>query len=279
MAERQYLRLISVFALTTLAGFAGDGGKLNGVAAPTDPPGSEKPAAASAHAPVPPVLRKVEPDDSLFVVLPGAAPAKATAPIKTVAPIKTATPTKAAVPAKAPTPVKAFVAPPTPSHAARVDLAERHEPPPPELADPGPPILRRTPRPIYPEDFEKDSGMFCQKQIGQWKEDAAIALLGVPSGDRPAFDDNQKVSGRIYAFSDPTNRYKLLELDFDSETGALRTVFVYPWKMTWQDCRRMWGGDVSAAEANQGRKFYSYVNRRLDVLVDPTGKVISIGLY
>ena len=29
----------------------------------------------------------------------------------------------------------------------------------------------------------------------------------------------------------------------------------------------------------KGRKFYSYVNRRLDVLVDPAGKVISLGLY
>ena len=36
--------------------------------------------------------------------------------------------------------------------------------------------------------------------------------------------------------------------------------------------------DVSAADA-QGRKFYSYTNRRLDVLVDPDGKVISLGLY
>jgi len=40
-----------------------------------------------------------------------------------------------------------------------------------------------------------------------------------------------------------------------------------------------WHGDVSAADAPQGRKFYSYANRRLDVLVDAQGKVISLGLY
>jgi hypothetical protein len=49
--------------------------------------------------------------------------------------------------------------------------------------------------------------------------------------------------------------------------------------MTWQDCRRQWGGEVSATEAAKGRKFYSYVDRRLDVLVDSAGKVISLGLY
>ena len=96
---------------------------------------------------------------------------------------------------------------------------------------------------------------------------------------RPSFDDNQKENGVIYAFQDPTNRYRQLELDFDGETGALRTVFVYPWKMTWQDCRKVFGANVSAATAAQGRHFYSYLNRRLDVLVDNAGKVISLGLY
>jgi hypothetical protein len=188
-------------------------------------------------------------------------------------------PTPAPVPVAVPAPVKAFTPPVSTSPAKPLEVAERHEPPPPELKDPGRPVLHRAPRPIYPEDFEKDSGLFCQKQIGQWKEAEALALLGSPSGDRPAYDDNSSVNGRILAFSDPTSHYKQLELDFDGQTGALRTVFVYPWKMTWQDCRRLWGANVSAAEANKGRKFYSYLNRRLDVLVDAAGKVISIGLY
>jgi hypothetical protein len=152
-------------------------------------------------------------------------------------------------------------------------------PTPPELTNPGRPVLRLDPRPLYPTDFEQDSGVFCQKQIGRWKEEDALAMLGAPSADRPAYDDQQKVNGRILAFTDPTTHYKQMELDFDGETGALRTVFVYPWKMTWQDCRRLWGTNVSAAEAAKGRKFYSYLNRRLDVLVDAAGKVISIGLY
>jgi len=61
--------------------------------------------------------------------------------------------------------------------------------------------------------------------------------------------------------------------------GALRAVFMYPAQMTWKECRRLWGMNVNATEAGKGRTFYSYNNRHLDVLVDPDGKVISLGLY
>jgi hypothetical protein len=131
-----------------------------------------------------------------------------------------------------------------------------------------------------PEDLIKDSSAFCQKQIGQWKEADARALLGTPLHQRPAYGEDQKTAnGRIYTFSDPTGRYKELELDFDKPTGTLRTVFVYPPRMTWEECRSLWGTNVTSADARRGRTFYSYLNRRLDVLVDQKGMVISLGLY
>ncbi len=138
---------------------------------------------------------------------------------------------------------------------------------------------RNSTKVFYPPTFEENSALFCQKLIGEWTADDARFLLGQPVRERPAYGDNQTINGHIYAFPDPTGRYKELELDFESGTGLLRTVFVYPQNMTWQDCRRQWGGEVSATEANKGRKFYSYMDRRLDVLVDPAGKVISLGLY
>jgi hypothetical protein len=49
--------------------------------------------------------------------------------------------------------------------------------------------------------------------------------------------------------------------------------------MTWQECRKLWGSRVSSTDADKGRTFYSYLDRRLDVLVDQTGKVINFGLY
>ncbi|MGP8247696.1 MAG: hypothetical protein ACLQVN_24690 [Bryobacteraceae bacterium] len=115
--------------------------------------------------------------------------------------------------------------------------------------------------------------------IGHWTEDDARFLLGEPVRQRPAFDSANQENGEIFAFTDPTGRYKELELDFDTETGTLRTVFAYPFHLTWTDCRRVWGANVTATTAAEGRKFYSYLNRRMDVLVDTGGKVISVGLY
>jgi len=140
------------------------------------------------------------------------------------------------------------------------------------------PLLRRTKR-EYPEGFEQDSPKFLQAKIGDWREFDVHDLLGKPLRQRPAFDDDGKENGLVYAFADPTGRYKEFELDFAGDTGALRTVFVYPVKMTWNECRLTYGADISAADAAKGRKFYSYLNRRMDVLVDSAGKVISLGLY
>jgi len=189
---------------------------------------------------LPPVLRNSEKEDSLLVVLPGGT----------------------AAPAEEPAPLAAAPA--------------RPEAPPTEDAER--PLLRRA-VPAYPAEFGIESALFCQKHIGAWALDDAAGLLGEPKGHRVSLDDDGVENGDIFAFSDASSRYRELELDFDRESGALRTVFAYPWKMSWQECRKLWGVRVSATDADKGRTFYSYLDRRLDVLVDPTGKVISFGLY
>ncbi len=271
--------------------------------------------APSVGTAIPPVLRPSEPPDTRVVVLPGAA-TQHSAPSKKpaiAAPRKPFVPTPApSVPAKAPTvseplplppatpaaapatapvpPVrKSFVLKPAPSVPAKPPVIPELPPPPadpaiPAATAPASPV-RSQPRadaeaskPAFPDDFARESALYCQKQIGQWTEGEARALLGDPLRDRPAYDDNQLENGRIYAFSDPSGRYREMELDF-AQSGGLRAVFVYPWQMTWQECRRLWGANVRSTEANRGRTFYSYTNRRLDVLVDPDGKVVSLGLY
>ena len=205
----------------------------------------------------PPVLRPSEPRDSGQVTLPGPAPA-APAPEKVTLPD--------------PPPVTpAFKLAPSPAKPVQ-DVT---------LLRPLPlPVVPTTPvKPPPPLQIGRELAAYCQKQIGLWKESDARKLLGEPKRHRPAYDEKRSVNGNIYAYIDPTNKYKELELDFDMQTGSLRTVFVYPPRLTWQQCRRLWNGPVAAADAARGRKFYSYTNRRLDVLVDPTGNVISLGWY
>jgi len=194
----------------------------------------------SASVTQPPVLRNSDPSDNVVVTLPGqAAPA--------------------AMPMAAP------------QSATVVHLA-------PPAPDPDRPLLRR-PKREYPPEFEHDSADYLNQQIGIWQQVDAQGLLGDPLSTRSALADDQTVNGQIVAFNDPTGRYKQLELDFDRETGLLRTLFVYPHDMTWQACRHEFGVNVRSTQANKGRTFYSYLDRRLDVLVDATGKVISLGMY
>jgi len=156
--------------------------------------------------------------------------------------------------------------------------AETAVPQPPPPSDDHPPVLRRAVR-LYPAGFDSDSALFCQAMIGVWTEANAQALLGEPSRQRLAIGEDQSESGLIFTFSDPTGHYQELELDFSNATGVLRSVYAYPWKMTWEECRGLWGAHVMARKANLGRTFYSYLNRRLDVLVASTRRVISLGLY
>jgi hypothetical protein len=196
---------------------------------------------ASASVALPPVLRPTEPGDDVVVTLPGP-PAKVTAVV-------------------APVPAPATIV--------------RRTPPP---VDPERPVLRR-PKRTYPDGFEKDAAEYLHQRLGVMTEADAKTLLGEALNSRPAYDDDKTVNGRIYAYADPTGHFKQLELDFDQKSGQLRTVFVYPLQMTWLQCRKTFGADVRATPANKGRIFYSYLNRRMDVLVDPSGKVISLGMY
>ena len=141
---------------------------------------------------------------------------------------------------------------------------------------PAPPPER--PKPELPQAFKNDGTLYLQGLIGVWKKANAEALLGPAVHQRPAYDQ-KAVNGQIYAFADPTGNYREFELDFDSETATLRTVFAYPKQMSWEECRKLWGDRVNATHAPKGRTFYSYLNRKMDVLVDRAGKVISLGLY
>ena len=214
-----------------------------------------------------PVLRNAEPTDTRIVRLPGPPRVEAAPTAPAPAPIQEAAP-----------PLPAPRLPKPPSSAAMTASARSAPAAIPKAApaDPHPAARRRSP---LPPDFERDSAEFCRQRIAIWTEADARALLGEPRRSRPAFGPDNAEDGRILAFADPSGRHHQLELDFDRGSGRLRTVFVYPWDMTWEECQRLWGSQVIPAKSNKGRTFYSYADRRLDVLVDGEGKVVSLGLY
>jgi hypothetical protein len=220
------------------------------------PPASDSRTEAP-RAYTPPVLRDKEVSDTVLVVLPGPAPA----PV---------------VPAPAAVAVASAV-----SEAVAEAKAESKTAAPAGKEDEGGgprPYFRHSPK-VYPDGFEHDTLGYFQDRIGKWTADDIAEILGPSTRQRPAYGENQKENGAILAFADPTERFKEYELDFDGSTGMLRTVFAYPVQMTWQECRRQYGAKVTATDASKGRRFYSYADRRLDVLVGPDGKVVSLGLY
>jgi hypothetical protein len=231
---------------------ADDGNKKDEKAPPAAGlPGPSKPYIA-------PVMRSQEAADTVLVLLPGPAPE----PV-------------------APPPATAVVRPaPAVSSPAEGDTTtSASEAAASEEALGGPrPYMRHAPN-VYPDDFQKDTLKYFQERIGKLTADDVAEMLGPATRERPAFGDDQKENGTIHAFADPTGQFKEYELDFAGETGALRTVFAYPVQMTWQECRKRFGAKVTATDAGKGRKFYSYADRRLDVLVGADGKVVSLGLY
>ena len=138
-----------------------------------------------------PVLRPLEPADSGQVMLPGPPPA-APAPKPVIS-----------------APPAAKLAPPPAKH---VEDAVLRPPAPPVV-----PVAPVKPSPLV--EIGREVAAYCQKQIGHWKEGDARKLLGEPRRHRPAYDEKQVVNGTIYAFADPTNKYKELELDFDQTVG------------------------------------------------------------
>lgn len=148
---------------------------------------------------------------------------------------------------------------------------------PPKIEEGPAPVLRH--QKTYPPEFLSDSILYLQDRLKNWALPDAEELLGQSTRQRPSVDDEGNPNGSIYAFADPLHHFREFELDFEGDTGKLRTIFVYPTKLGWKDCKKLYGNNVTAADAGTGRTFYSYQNRRLDVLVDAVGNVISLGIY
>ena len=156
------------------------------------------------------------------------------------------------------------------------EIAERRLPP--SLTGEALSELTIRPDDMLPSELRAESAIYLQRRLGEWKEADARHVLGTPRRRRDAFEHGS-VTGDIYAFRDPSGRYREFELLFDRQGKTLTTVFIYPWHMTWEDCRDLWGDEVNTSQVANGKIFYSYRSRRLDVLVDQSGNVVNLGVY
>lgn len=133
-----------------------------------------------------------------------------------------------------------------------------------------------------PDEMRKGPFVYLSKQMGVWKLDDARQILGAPIRQRDAFDGAKKVDGVVYAFSDPTGAAAEIELNFPNATGILRGVYIHPGSvhpMRLAEAQKIWGRDYKEVKNGNGTRTYLYQKRRLLLIADKNGTVITIGVY
>jgi S1-C subfamily serine protease len=133
--------------------------------------------------------------------------------------------------------------------------------------------------PVVPVDMQKNVGVFLGSKLLNWSEGDARNVMGEPLTHRNAYDPAQAIIGDIYNFADPTRAYQHIELQFDSKTKRLTNVYLYPTRLTWEECKRTWGDNITVKKNPDGSKFHLYKNRRLNIYLDKNDNVISLGLF
>lgn len=130
-----------------------------------------------------------------------------------------------------------------------------------------------------PDEMKQQSAIFLEKKLQTLTDTDAQQLHGAPVRHRYFYDQNKTISGDIYAYPDPTRLYREFELTFDVKTKRMTGVFVYPWDMSWAQCKKLWGDDAAVTKNPDGTKADIYRKRRLNVPLDKDSKVINFGLY
>lgn len=130
-----------------------------------------------------------------------------------------------------------------------------------------------------PDEMRQNIGIYLEKKLRIWTQDDVSQYLGQPLAHRPGYDNAHNIISDIYNYPDPTALYQHIELNFDAKTNQMVGIFMYPARMTWDDCKRVWGDDVNVMRNPDGSQFRAYKNRHLNVLIDRRSNVVSIGVY
>jgi hypothetical protein len=130
-----------------------------------------------------------------------------------------------------------------------------------------------------PDAMKNGSALYVSTKLTLWTLEDAKKELGEPVRSRIGYDQHNNKISDIFAFSDPTKAMREFELGFDAQTKKLRDIYAYPWNVTWDDCKKLWGDNVTTVRNKNGTRFHSYKDRHVNVLVDKSDRVISLGFY
>lgn len=156
--------------------------------------------------------------------------------------------------------------------------AETPAPPsPPPVPEPKVTVAK-VPPPI-PDEMRQNVGVFLEKKLHIWTLDDVQPYLGSPLGRRPGYDNAHNIISDIYNYADPTALYQHIELTFDGKTKQMMEIFMYPARMTWDDCKKAWGDNATVVKNPDGSQFHNYKNRHFNIYLDRRGSVISIAVY
>jgi len=70
-----------------------------------------------------------------------------------------------------------------------------------------------------------------------------------------------------------------LELAFDSKTGYLAEAYLHPKKMTWDQCKQLWGEKFDTVTTLDGSQSRIFTAERVRVLLDKDDSVRNVGIY
>ena len=138
-----------------------------------------------------------------------------------------------------------------------------------------------SPNPLAPRNsaanplMQQGSAGYLQQRLHFWELKDAKAELGRVVGH------SRNLGSEIFTFADPTKRYRVFDLTFDTQTKKLVGIRVHPWGgLRWDECKALWGSDYSQSITEEaGVLLYSYLTRPITALVRSSGEVVSFDFH
>ena len=130
--------------------------------------------------------------------------------------------------------------------------------------------------PAVPAAMKESSLVYLDKELHIWTAADANRVLGKATGYRKGAPESP---ADIFAYDDPTKQFKSFELSFSKDDRTLKGIYAYPWKLTWSQCKELWGDNVLVRKRDDATEFRIYKDRQLNLVVDKDENVLMVAVY